>query len=176
MLFADSKQISISVDLADQAPPLYFEPGQIEQVLINLLDNACKFTHRQGEIEIRGYPFFWERREPRGKVVFGTDRRNQTSREPNSYRIDIRDSGSPMPEEQLKGIFEEYTSYAGSRDRSGAGLGLAICGMILRQHNGRIWAENTEAGPLFAFVLPYQGKQPESEFDRNSLSNLAEVI
>jgi signal transduction histidine kinase len=176
MPFAEGKQISISVDLAQDPPPVYFEPGQIEQVLINLLDNACKFTHRQGEIEISGYPFFWERREPRGKVVFGRDRRNGASREPNCYRIDIRNSGSPIPKEQLTGIFEEYTSYAGSRDRAGAGLGLAICGMILRQHNGRIWAENTEAGPLFAFVLPYQWEEPELEFDRNSQSNMAEVV
>jgi signal transduction histidine kinase len=173
--FAESKQISISVDLAADAPPLYFEPGQIEQVLINLLDNACKFTPRQGEIEIRGYPFFWDRREPRGKVVFDIDRRSRVSREPNSYRIDIRDSGAPIPHVQLKGIFEEYTSYAGSRDRSGAGLGLAICNMILRQHNGQIWAENTDKGPLFAFVLPFQRDESELKFDRNVKSRIAEA-
>jgi signal transduction histidine kinase len=163
MPLAERRQISISLDLATDVPPLYFEPGQIEQVLINILDNACKFTHRQGEIEIRGYPYFWERREPRGKAAFSTDRRNGPSREPNSYRIDIRDSGSPIPKEQLKGMFEEYTSYSGSRDRSGAGLGLAICAMIMRQHNGQIWAENTDRGPLFAFVLPSKWEEAEPE-------------
>jgi signal transduction histidine kinase len=154
MPLAESKQISLSVDLTSYAPPLYFEPIKIEQVFVNLLDNACKFTRGPGEIEIRGYPFFWERREPRGKVVFSLDRRRHLSQEANSYRIDVRNSGAPIPNEQLKGIFEEYTSYGGSRDRSGAGLGLAICAMILRQHNGEIWAENTVSGPLFAVVLP----------------------
>jgi two-component system sensor histidine kinase ResE len=154
MPVAESKQISLSIDLTSYISPLYFEPVKIEQVLVNILDNACKFTRRPGEIEIRGYPFFWERREPRGKVVFSLDRRTQFCREPNSYRIDVRNSGAPIPNEHLKGIFEEYTSYGGSRDRSGAGLGLAICAMILRQHNGEIWAENTVAGPLFAIVLP----------------------
>ncbi len=176
MPFAESKQISISVDLSPDAPLLYFEAGQIEQVLINVLDNACKFTPRQGSIEIRGYPFFWERREPRGKVAFGADRRRRASGEPNCYRIDILDSGGPIPSGQLKGIFEEYTSYAGSQDRSGAGLGLAICGLILRQHNGEIWAENTDAGPLFAFVLPIHVEATEFEFDRNLKSNVAEVM
>jgi signal transduction histidine kinase len=176
MPFAESKQIAISVDLAGDAPLLRFEPGQIEQVLINLLDNACKFTPRRGEIEIRGYPFFWERREQRGKVVFGKDRRSRVSGEPNSYRIDIQDSGTPIPNEQLKGIFEEYTSYGGSHDRSGAGLGLAICGMILRQHKGQIWAENTDGGPLFAFVLPFHVGETGLGFDNKVQANLAEVL
>jgi two-component system sensor histidine kinase ResE len=171
-LLADSREISIAVDLAPGAPPLHFEPGKIEQVLINILDNACKFTGRQGEIELRGYPFFWERREPRSIFAFGEEHRSRVSREANSYRIDVRNSGSPIPKEQLKGIFEEYTSYGGSRDRSGAGLGLAICAMILRQHNGRIWAENTDAGPLFAFVLPFYEEEANLEFDRNSVSSV----
>lgn len=155
MPLAAGKQISLSVNLTAATTPLYFEPGKIERVIINVLDNACKFTRRPGEIEVRGYPFFWERREPRGRVVFGIDLRNRASGEPNSYRIDIRNTGAPIPNEQLKEIFEEYTSYGGSCDRPGAGLGLAICGMILRQHNGRIWAENTSSGPLFALVLPF---------------------
>ena len=56
---------------------------------------------------------------------------------PNAYRIDIRDSGHAIPAEHLDHIFEEYTSYAGGRDRSGGGLGLAICRMIVTQHDGR---------------------------------------
>jgi signal transduction histidine kinase len=164
MPLAESREISISVDLASIDRDLYLESGQIEQVLINILHNACKFTERRGAIELRGYPSFWERREPRGKASFELDRRLQNSCRPNCYRIDVQNSGLPIPKEQLKTIFEEYSSYGGSRDRSGAGLGLAICGLILRQHNGFIWAENTEAGPLFAFVLPYYGKKTEPEF------------
>jgi signal transduction histidine kinase len=176
MPLAESKQISVSVHLSSGVPPLYFEPSKIEQVLINILDNACKYTRRPGEIEIRGYPYFWERREPRGKVVFGQDRRNRASQEPNAYRIDIRNSGSPIPKEQLTGMFEEYTSYGGSRDRSGAGLGLAICGMILRQHNGGIWAENTVAGPLFAIVLPYHRSEPTCDKQMHYASGITEEV
>jgi signal transduction histidine kinase len=74
--------------------------------------------------------------------------------EPNAYRVDIRDSGNSIPAEHIDHIFEEYTSYAGGRDRSGGGLGLAISRMIVDQHDGRIWAENTESGPMFSIVLP----------------------
>jgi signal transduction histidine kinase len=151
--FADSKDISISVDLDSEAGALHMERGQIEQVLINILDNACKFTPRNGVIDIRGYPHFWERRARRGSIP-AMDRRTAESRLPNCYRVDIRDSGPRIPREHLEKIFEEYTSYAGGKDRSGGGLGLAICRMIITAHEGRIWAENTEQGPQFSFVLP----------------------
>ncbi len=73
--------------------------------------------------------------------------------EPNTFRVDLRDSGSPIPEEYLERIFEEYTSYAGKHDRSGGGLGLSICRMIVSQHEGRIWAQNTEKGPILLAII-----------------------
>jgi signal transduction histidine kinase len=158
--FADNKGISLSVNLDTPHGSLYFEPGQIEQVLINLLDNACKFTSKDGEIEVQGYPFLWDRRRLRDFTAPAAERRYQDCREPNSYRIDIRNSGFQIPEEHLHSIFEEYTSYAGGQDRSGGGLGLAICRMIATQHEGRVWAENTDIGPMFSFVLPIHTKQP----------------
>ena len=151
--FADGKNIELSVDLDPQNGVLYLEPGQIEQVLINILDNACKFTPKGGSIEIRGYPYFWERRTVHNAAA-DDERRNGHSPSPNSYRIDIRDSGPRIPREHLEKIFEEYTSYAGGQDRSGGGLGLAICRMIITAHEGRVWAEVTEHGPCFTFVLP----------------------
>jgi signal transduction histidine kinase len=158
--FADGKRISISVEMDPAPSALYLEPGQIEQVLVNLLDNACKFTPRSGEIEIRGYPFFWERRSLRSSSAPLLERRYEDSRLPNSYRIDIRDSGSRIPHEHLETIFEEYTSYSGGRDRSGGGLGLAICRMIIALHDGHVWAENTDHGPRLSFVIPIRPAEP----------------
>jgi signal transduction histidine kinase len=152
--FADDKAIAITTDLAGCDHPLYFEAGQIEQVLINVLDNACKFTPRAGAIELHGYPYFWERRTTRSSLPPVAERRRRTAPDPNTYRIDIRDSGNAIPPEHIDHIFEEYTSYAGGRDRSGGGLGLAISRMIITQHEGRVWAENTELGPMFSIVLP----------------------
>jgi len=151
---ADGKNISLSVEIGPESSGLYLESGQIEQVLVNLLENACKFTPRSGTIEITGYPFFWERRgshHARGPVP---ERHNEDYRSFNAYRIDIVDSGPRIPREHLENIFEEYTSYAGGHDRSGCGLGLAICRMIMTAHDGCVWAENTENGPRFSIVLP----------------------
>jgi signal transduction histidine kinase len=152
--FAEAKDISLSVDLVPETGVVYLEPGQIEQVLMNLLDNACKFTPRGGAIEVRGYPFFWERRTGRQACVVAMERRRSDCRLPNSYRIDIQDSGPSIPAEHIGRLFEEYTSYVGGKDRSGGGLGLAICKMIIATHEGRVWMENTEYGPRFSFVLP----------------------
>lgn len=151
---ADGKCLSISVDLSPDTPMLHLEQGLMEQVLINLLDNACKFTPKAGRIEIRGYPYFWERRSACASVAVVSERRRKESRQVNAYRVDILDSGPLVPPEHLEDIFEEYTSYSGGQDRSGGGLGLAICRMIVAQHEGRVWAENTSAGPTFSFLLP----------------------
>jgi len=150
---ADDKNIAITPEL-EPCDDLYFEPDQIEQVLVDLLDNACRYTPRSGSIEIRGYRHFWERRSPDCPVPPAVERRRQTIREPNSYRVDIRDSGESIPEENLHRIFEEYTSFAEGHNRTGGGLGLAICRSIISQHEGKIWAKNTELGPMFSFVLP----------------------
>jgi signal transduction histidine kinase len=158
--FADRKSISLSVELDVEPGALYLEPGQIEQVLMNLLDNACKFTPKNGVIEIRGYPFFWERRSMRRTVAPAVERRYADSPSANCYRIDIRDSGPRIQREHLEKIFEEYTSYAGGQDRSGGGLGLAICRMIITAHEGRVWAENTEHGPRFSLLLPLRAAEP----------------
>lgn len=165
--FADEKGIAIRVDLAPCEIPLYFEAGQIEQVLLNVLDNACKFTPKSGSIDIRGYPYFWERRMTRSALPPAAERRRRSSTEPNTYRVDIQDSGSPIPEEHLGRIFEEYTSYSGGRDRSGGGLGLAITRLILNQHDGAVWAENADSGPMFSFVLPMYRHEPFQTADQS---------
>jgi signal transduction histidine kinase len=153
--FSDAKHLNLSVQM--MAPPraLYFDREQIEQVLINLLDNACKFTPKYGSIAIRSYPFFWERRAKVKTASVSGERRTSRLRAPNSYRIDICDSGAGVPFENLEKIFEEYTSYSGGQDRSGGGLGLAICKLILNLHEGQVWAESGSEGSTFSFVLPF---------------------
>jgi signal transduction histidine kinase len=149
------KNISIKCLFEPADSALYFDPSQMDQVFVNILDNACKFAPRNGSIEIRGYPFFWERRAGVTSITsLPKERRSRDAKEPNSYRIDISDSGSAILPEHLESIFEEYTSYAGGRDRSGGGLGLAICRLIVDQHRGRVWAQNTNKGPMFSLALP----------------------
>lgn len=148
------KNLSVSVEVSLPAAPLLFDTGKLEQAFVNLLDNACRFAPKCGLIEIRGYPFFWERRLASLSAGTVSDRRRTASPDPNAFRVNIRDSGPGIPTEHLGRLFEEYSSYSGGRDRSGGGLGLAICKMIVAQHRGRIWAESSDIGAVFSFVLP----------------------
>jgi two-component system sensor histidine kinase BaeS len=155
--FVDEKRITLTVNLEASPEPLLFESGRIDQLFINLLDNACKFTPRGGVIEIKGYPYFWERRTRQALIAEpSSNRRILRINAPNSFRIDFRDSGPGIAAGRLDEIFEEYISYSGSQDRSGGGLGLAICKMIALQHQGAIWAENAASGAVFSLVLPFR--------------------
>jgi signal transduction histidine kinase len=156
---AEEKRLSIAVDTAPCPSSLCFERIKLEQVISNLLDNACKFAPRGGSIEIRGYPWYWDHGGLTTASASGTEQRRTEKPAPNSYRVDIRDSGPGIPPSHLGKIFEEYTSYGGGVDRSGGGLGLAICRMILHHHKGRIWAESTKEGAVFSFVLPFYSNE-----------------
>jgi signal transduction histidine kinase len=151
---AQDKRLSINVDIGPCSEALLFDRMRIEQVLVNLLDNACKFAPRGGTIDIRGYPFASTYGFTADFAMNGAGR-SQMNDGPNSYRLDIRDSGPGIPATHLTKIFEEYTSYGGGADRSGGGLGLAICRLILDQHKGRIWAETAKHGAVFSFILPF---------------------
>jgi signal transduction histidine kinase len=171
--FMEEKHIEPFVDMSPPAGALLFEPGQIEQVVINLLDNACKFTPRNGWIEIRGYPYFWDRRVQHIGRKVDRERRFRAVQHLNAYRIDIQDSGPGIPHEYLDGIFEEYTSYAGREGRSGAGLGLAICKMIVSQHFGKIWAESRPVGATFSFVLPVADEMFDEAMNPAAVAHVA---
>jgi signal transduction histidine kinase len=152
--FAD-KRIFVDVEIAGGSDGLLFEESQIKQTLVYLLDNACKFTPRDGKIRIRGRRFFWDRRTRETPLLDRSrERRTRQIEDCNSFRLDIRDSGPGIPTEHVERIFEQYTSYGGGQDRSGGGLSLAICRMILNRHQGRIWAESSHMGAVFSLVLP----------------------
>ncbi len=152
---SEEKNISIILRLRDIPADLCFDADQVEQVLLNLLDNACRFTPKHGLIEIAGYPFFCERRT-HTTPLYAADRRVCQNREPNSFRVDIKDSGPPVPAESIPLLFEEYIPYSSPEDRSGGGLGLAICKLIVRSHQGQIWVRSGPAGVVFSFCLPLQ--------------------
>ena len=146
---ANAKHLRLSVDLKAAGRPVYIEPGQIEQVVVNLLENACKFTPRKGAIQVHGYPVC---AEP-GFTATGALAEGETA---NAYRVDIADTGPGVAPEHVRSIFEEFVSFEKSGDRSGTGLGLAISKLVVRAHHGRIWAESHPDGGRFSFVIPYQ--------------------
>jgi signal transduction histidine kinase len=147
---AQEKEITVTVDLDPPDTHLYLDSAAIEQVLVNLLENACKFTPRGGSIEIRGR-LSYSNGQPDGPMG-GTGEPRLTP----VYQVELQDTGMGISPEHLDSIFEEFTSYAGARDRSGGGLGLAICRMLITAHKGTIWAESDQRGTKISFTLPVQ--------------------
>lgn len=148
--FLQDKGIDVTLQVESPAEEFLYEPEQIQQVLVNLLENSCKFTPRNGSIEMRGYPVLWD--TGTNETLYDPSLEGQA----NGYRIDIFDSGPGVPAGLAEKIFELYASYSGSGDRSGGGLGLAICRAILAAHKGRIWAMPSPEGGRFSLVLPLE--------------------
>jgi signal transduction histidine kinase len=118
--------------LPTELPTLNLDPVRIQQVLLNLLTNAQKFT-TQGEVLL-----YAELRE-------------------DSVLIGVRDKGRGVPKEQQRAIFERfYQAEQGLETRrNGSGLGLAICKELVERHGGTIWVESEAgAGADFKFTLP----------------------
>lgn len=145
--FLQEKQIFVAVQLDPPEQGMLIETQQIEQLLVNLLENACKFTPKRGNIEIRGQSLYWD---PESAL-------DDSALASNAYRIEIRDSGPGIDASVIHSLFEEYTSCSDANDRSG-GLGLAICKLIVNAHGGKIWASSSREGAAFFVILPFEPK------------------
>ena len=109
----------------------------IEQVLINLLDNALKYTPAESPIEVSA--------EDAGGTVL----------------IEVADRGPGLPAGEERRIFEKFHRAETAPTQRGAGLGLAICRGIVHAHGGRIWAENRPGGGVSVrFSLPVKEAPP----------------
>jgi two-component system clock-associated histidine kinase SasA len=151
----EKKQITLTVDVEIPQGVLLFDSQQVEQVLLNLLENACKFTPAGGSITVRG-------RSIAGQVLAEAGLPQATA----GYRIHISDTGRGIGPEQLERIFDEHASFGNPMDRSGWGLGLAICRMIIQAHKGRIWCDSGTQGSCFSFVLPVIQPVSNSNFSQ----------
>lgn len=107
------------------------DPSRLEQVLVNLIHNAVKFTRPGGEVVLSA--------RTEGEVV----------------RFAVRDTGVGIPVDDLERIFERFYKADRARSGGGTGLGLSIAMHIVEAHGGRIWAESEEGrGSTFYFTIP----------------------
>ncbi len=119
-------------------PPGVFEttgdPGQLEQVFVNLLENAVKFTPEGGRVRL------------------------SAQRVAGGVRVEVSDSGSGIPEASLDRVFERFyrVDPARSREMGGTGLGLSIVKHIVEQHGGTVAVSSPGPGlgSAFSFTLP----------------------
>jgi len=130
---ARSPDRKISVRFPAEMPLVYADRGRIEEVLLNLLDNAVKYSQRGLDIRVRGQV---------------TD---------DEVIVSVTDAGQGIPLREQERIFERFQQLDNSASRrvAGAGLGLYICRAIVEAHGGRIWVQSElGAGSTFFFSLP----------------------
>jgi PAS domain S-box-containing protein len=128
----EARALSFGVDIPVDLPLVMADRSQIERVLANLVVNAIRYT-RQGEIRISA--------ELRGHYV----------------AVAVSDTGEGIPPEYLPHIFDKFVQVPGAAT-GGAGLGLAICRLIVEAHGGQISVQSEIGyGSTFTFTLPVAG-------------------
>jgi two-component system phosphate regulon sensor histidine kinase PhoR len=131
---AKKKQITLQCAVAPELPKVMADQGRLEQVLVNLLENAIKYTPDQGTVTISA----------------GLDE------ESGMMRISVADTGMGIPMKDIPRIFERFyrVDEARSREQGGTGLGLAIVKHIVQLHGGDISVVSEKGtGSVFSFTL-----------------------
>ncbi|MDB9535248.1 histidine kinase [Dolichospermum planctonicum CS-1226] len=127
-----SKSQTIETDIPQDLPFVYADPARIRQALINLLDNAIKYTPVGGIISLSGL-----------------------HRTTQKVEFSIGDSGPGIPEENRDRIFEHLFRLQRDQNVDGYGIGLCLCQRIIRAHYGQIWVDSSpHGGAWFHFTLP----------------------
>ena len=130
-LQAERAGLTLRVECVDDLPRVRIDSQRLEQVLVNLIHNAVKFTRPGGEVVL----------------LAGSDY--------GFVRFAVRDSGVGIPADEVTRIFERFYRVDKSRTGSGTGLGLSIAKHIVEAHAGKIWAESMEGeGSTFFFTIP----------------------
>ncbi len=126
----DRKNIEVECDFRTDPCYALADQGRIEQVVINLLDNAIRFTPEGGNIRLT------------------------TEKAEDGVAVTVWDDGAPIPEEDRDRVFERFfTSDRAHTSGKGTGLGLSICQQIMKMHGRTIRLLKTEEGAAFRFDL-----------------------
>lgn len=138
-----SKDITTRVEVAPQTPALVGNAGRLEQALQNLATNAIRHMPDGGRLSLTAHP------------------------QDGTVQITVRDTGPGIPDEHLPRIFDRFykadASRAGTRIRSGSGLGLSIVRAIVEHHHGHVSAANSpDGGAVFTLTLPTGFSGPRS--------------
>jgi len=130
-LQAERAGLALLVDCPPDLPNVHADEPRIEQVLVNLIHNAVKFTRPGGSVTLLA-------EAGEGLVRFA-----------------VRDTGIGIPAEDLPRVFERFYKIDRARSSGGTGLGLSIARHLVESHGGKIWVESLEGrGSTFWFSLP----------------------
>ena len=137
---ANEKRQSLTLDIPPSIPIVKADRQRLEQVLLNLLTNAIKFTGEDGKIQVR------------------------LTKKDADLIVEVKDDGPGITEEEQARIFEPYYRVEADRQRfTGLGLGLAVSKQLVELHGGRMRVESELGkGSTFAFSLPIAEQEEES--------------
>lgn len=131
---AEARGLGLRVETDSSTPLVWVDTDQVQQVLVNLLDNAIKFSRPGGTVTVK------------------------VAAEPgHSARVQVCDQGIGIPAEDLPHVGQRFyrADKARSRAAGGSGLGLAIAQSLVQAHGGRLWLESQESeGTVVSFTLP----------------------
>jgi two-component system sensor histidine kinase KdpD len=128
------KSHPVLVELPEDLPLVPVDGLLLEQVFINLLENAAKYTPAGTGIAISAWP------------------------EAEAVVVEVADRGPGIPASELEAVFHKFYRLSREERGNGAGLGLTICRGIVTAHGGKIWVEQGRSGgAAFRFTLPLQG-------------------
>ena len=133
---AREKQIGVDIAVDSRIPLIYADPDRILQVLVNLIDNAIKFTEPDGSIMVKA---------------------SLVDADPSFVYVSVVDTGRGISAEAKLMIFERLYQDPNALDnnRKGLGLGLYIAKELVRLHGGRLWVSSEPGqGSIFSFTLP----------------------
>lgn len=126
-----SKHVKVTTELAPSVPALRANPIRLRQVLDNVVGNAIKYSHANGNVYI------------------------SINSEEEQIILEVRDEGPGIPAADVPHIFDKFYRGTNISSTEGSGLGLAIVKTIVESHQGRIWVESTVGkGSTFFIVLP----------------------
>jgi len=129
----DGRSQSVEVSIEDNLRELYVDLDMIRRVLINLVENAAKYTPVNGHVVVGAGP------APEGNFI----------------QIYVQDDGPGIPEIDRERIFDKFTRLKNKTGARGLGVGLAFCKLAVQGHGGKIWVEPApEHGAKFVFTLP----------------------
>ena len=126
------KSLQLIADIPQDLPQVFADEELIRQVIVNLLDNAIKYTPEGGQITL--------------SILHRTTQKVEVS---------IADTGPGIPETKKENIFEGHFRLKRDEEKEGYGLGLSLCRKIVRAHYGQIWVNSVPGqGSCFLFTLP----------------------
>ncbi|MGZ9225412.1 MAG: GAF domain-containing protein [Anaerolineales bacterium] len=139
---AKGRRQTISVDLPKELPSIWVDEDMARRVLINLMENASKFTPSNGKLEAGA------------------------RQEGDWVHLWVKDNGPGIPAADQDRIFDKFTRLRGKNKPGGLGIGLAFCRLAVLGHGGRIWIESEPGkGTAFHFTFPVATEQQSAGSD-----------